>query len=107
MSTITLALHETEPQTARSILNEMIRVTRTNGHLILVDYEISGKTHTFSHRFVNLVESFVGGDHYRNFRKFREMGGMDALIENLPVSIIEEIVFNYRGLTLRILKPTG
>lgn len=103
MSTTTLSLHETSPETARAIVGEMVRVTRPGGFLVLVDYEISERTTGFSHRLVNFVESLVGGDHYKNFQKYKAYGGLDTLLNEFRLKADKEIVFRRRGLVLKMV----
>jgi len=107
MATTTLALHETEQDIARNIVKEMIRVTRPGGYLILIDYEISDRTSKFSHRFVHYVESFVGGDHFRNFKTYRSVGGLDNLTDGPMLSLKDEILFRRHGLVLKLLEVSG
>lgn len=104
MSTTTLSLHETEPDIAGRIVEEMIRVTKQGGYVILIDYEISKRTSHFSHRLVRFVESMVGGDHYRNFKKYINHGGLEKLVKNHGLKLKGEHVFRRHGLVLKMLK---
>jgi demethylmenaquinone methyltransferase/2-methoxy-6-polyprenyl-1,4-benzoquinol methylase len=104
MSTTTLSLHETEPGIAKKIVKEMVRVTKPGGYLILIDYEISGRTSRFSHRLVTLVESLVGGDHYRNFKKYIQNGGLSNIISEQHLQLDKEVIFRNHGLVLMVLQ---
>jgi len=73
LSTITLALHEVDPTVCEQIVNEMIRVTKSEGSLVLVDYTLPAKKTIYSslgYKSVHYIEKLVGGSHYRNYRKF-------------------------------------
>ncbi len=104
MSTTTLSLHETDPDIAKSIVSEMIRVTKPGGYLLLIDYELSERTSPFSHKLTSFVEWMVGGDHYRNFRKYNSHGGLEKLTGLKELEIEKEFVFRRHGLVMKLLK---
>ena len=92
LSTITLALHEVDPEIRKQIVEEMIRVTKPDGFLVIVDYTISGRNNiisTLSDRVIHYVEKLVGGSHYRNYRKFMKSGGLISFLEPFDPEIIE------------------
>ncbi len=94
LSTITLALHEVEPETSRKLLNEMIRVTKKDGALIIVDYTLPGKRSLYStigKKSVHYVEKLVGGSHYSNYLKFMESGGLLTFLEQFDIEVLENI----------------
>ncbi len=101
MVMITLALHENTAETAKKILNEMFRVVTPEGKIILVDYELSDKTRRDARFVTKTVEWMVGGDHYRNFRKYLDFGGLPHLLKDMKYNAIEE--FRYAGHSLAIL----
>jgi demethylmenaquinone methyltransferase/2-methoxy-6-polyprenyl-1,4-benzoquinol methylase len=104
MSTTTLSLHETSPMIAEAIVSEMIRVTKPDGYLLLIDYELTDRTSTLSHRLVTFVERLVGGDHYRNFRKYNSNGGLEKLAESEKLESEKEYIFRQHGLVMKLLK---
>lgn len=93
LSTITLALHEVDPEIREQIVMEMIRVTKTEGFMVIVDYTISNRKNLFSSlsdRVIHYVEKLVGGSHYRNYSKFMKSGGLISFLETFDLEIKEE-----------------
>ena len=92
LSTITLALHEVDPEIRKQIIMELIRVTKTDGFLVIVDYTIPGRKDIFSRlydRVIHYIEKLVGGSHYRNYRKFMNSGGLISFLEPFDPEIVE------------------
>lgn len=93
LSTISLALHEVDPEIRERIVMEMIRTTKAGGSLILVDYTVLYKRTLYSitaDKAIHFIEKFVGGSHYRNYRKFMKAGGLTAFIEPFGLEILEK-----------------
>ncbi len=97
LSTITLALHEVDPEISKQIILEMLRVTKPEGSLVLVDYTRPDKKTLYSsigYKSVHFIEKLVGGSHYRNYLKFMKAGGLVSFIEQFDLEIAErELVF--------------
>ena len=72
----TFALHEKEHDSAYRIIKEMIRVTSSDGNILIVDYELSEKSSALSRALIYSIEWFAGGDHYRNFKSYIQKGGL-------------------------------
>ena len=92
LSTVTLALHEVDPEIRKQIVMEMIRVTRSDGSIVIADYTISsrkGIISPLSDRIIHYVEKLVGGSHYRNYRKFMRSGGLISFLESFDLKIKE------------------
>lgn len=69
--TITLALHEVNPNVREGIMNEMIRLTREEGSLVIVDYTETSRRDLYSklgYKAIHFIEKLVGGSHYRNYK---------------------------------------
>ena len=93
LSTITLALHEVDLQISKQLIFEMVRVTKADGYLVLVDYIKSGKKSIYrkiGNSSINYIEKLVGGSHYRNYKKFMASGGLSAFLESFDLNTIEE-----------------
>ncbi len=93
LSTITLALHEVDPEISRQLIFEMLRVTKADGFLVLVDYTKSDKKNIYTkiaNSSIHYIEKLVGGSHYRNYKKFMKSGGLISFIESFNLTIVEE-----------------
>jgi len=81
LSTISLALHEVDPVIRQRIIEEMVRVTKPGGILLLADYAVSARRDPYSRlagASIHLIEKMVGGSHYSNYQVFMASGGLDA-----------------------------
>ena len=93
LSTISLALHEVDPEISKQIIIEMLRVTKQEGFLVLVDYTVPQKKSLYSsigNKSVHYIEKLVGGSHYRNYKKFMKSGGLLPFIETLNLEVVEK-----------------
>jgi len=94
------ALHEKEHETARKIVEEMVRVTKEGGDMLIVDYELSPQTALFSTWMIYFIEWLAGGEHYRNFRAYIAKGGLPALLPDLELTERERYYFGQHGIVL-------
>jgi demethylmenaquinone methyltransferase/2-methoxy-6-polyprenyl-1,4-benzoquinol methylase len=99
------ALHEKDHFTARQILKEMVRVSSKD--LLIVDYELGGKTSFFSKWLIYLIEWIAGREHYRNFKSYINLGGLDGLLNDIKFDTIEKHYFGSGGVVLVVLSKTN
>ncbi len=85
-ATITLALHEMNPANRIPVLTEL---SRTAGYLLLADYS-SPLPSTIPGRFIRLIEWAAGKEHYTGFCSYQESGGLDTLVSEAGLKIVEE-----------------
>lgn len=93
LSTITLALHEVDPEISKQLIFEMLRVTKTDGSLVLVDYTKSDRKNIYTkiaNSSIHYVEKLVGGSHYRNYKKFMKSGGLFSFLKSFNLEITEK-----------------
>jgi len=92
VAVISLALHQFTPAVGLKVLQEMKRVSQ---RIIIVDYAhpIHAKIYRW---FIWLIEWFAGGDHYRNFRQYKNNGGMDTLLDESGI-FVKERYFKAKG----------
>ncbi|MDW7759023.1 MAG: methyltransferase domain-containing protein [Acidobacteriota bacterium] len=78
---ISFGLHEKTPEDRLEIVKEAHRVMTPDGKLICVDFENPwNRTSRFGAFGVDLIERIAGGDHYRNSRRFLELGGLRSFL---------------------------
>jgi len=94
------ALHEKEHASARKIVEEMIRVTKEGGDILIVDYELSEKTSLFSKWMIWFIEWLAGGEHFKNFRSYIQKGGLPELLSGIELSEVERHYFGEHGIVL-------
>ena len=106
MTMTTFALHEKPESSANKILDEMIRLTKKNGHIILIDFSITDQTSYLAKKGISFIESHAGEDHYSNYRSYLKNGGLDSLLSELPLKELENYYFALNGVVLKILQRT-
>jgi demethylmenaquinone methyltransferase/2-methoxy-6-polyprenyl-1,4-benzoquinol methylase len=98
------ALHEKEHNTARKIVEEMVRVAAKGGDILIVDYELSDKTSALSKTVIYFIEWLAGGEHYRNFKSYIEKGGLPGLLQGITFTEVQRYYFGRHGIVLLLLK---
>lgn len=78
---ISFALHETGWETAQKILQEIHRVLKPSGHLLVVDYTDFQETPFYVQQSIRMIEFMAGRRHFGNFRRYHHNGGLNTLID--------------------------
>ena len=86
VATITLALHEMHIDARLPVLREL---SRTAGSLLIADYA-SPLPRTHIGRFTRIIEWLAGRDHYAGFKSYQRTGGLDTLVQEAGLEIIDE-----------------
>ncbi len=81
LAMISFALHETAWESANGILDEIHRVLKPSGHLLVVDYSDFRKTPFYTRQAIRMIEFMAGKRHFRNFRIYHRNGGLNALVK--------------------------
>jgi demethylmenaquinone methyltransferase/2-methoxy-6-polyprenyl-1,4-benzoquinol methylase len=101
---ITFALHETGWKNAQAILDEVQRILRPGGHVLIVDYAFGKGAPKMADCIIGWIEFLAGKNHHRNFVHYKRSGGLDALLEKKLFSPDFEIYKGYRSIVLKVLK---
>ncbi|MBW1708059.1 MAG: class I SAM-dependent methyltransferase [Deltaproteobacteria bacterium] len=104
LAMITFALHETGWENAHAILDECQRILRPGGHLLIVDYASGKGAPKMADRVVGLIEFLAGKDHYGNFIRYKQSGGLDALFKGRDLSVVSETYAGYRSIVVKVLR---
>ena len=81
------ALHECGWSVANTMLDEIYRVLKPGGHLLVVDYTDLKQTRALVRLAICTIEFLAGRRHYRNFRHYLKKGGLKALIDSNRFSL--------------------
>ncbi len=87
---ITLALHEMDPDIRSKVIKEMLRVTKKQGKIIIADYAVPEKMVFKSYlcRSIDwVIEFFAGKEHYRNYMEFMANGGIYRFVKKHSLKI--------------------
>ncbi len=93
---ISLALHEKDPVTRDRVLREAARLLRGDGRLIIADYFIDRRTFFPSKWIITLVERIAGGEHWNNFKDYRQRGAVPKIIPGdvLKITDAQRLISN-------------
>jgi len=99
---MSFSLHEMNAGIAKNVFLESKRIVKPGGLILVVDYCFDEHTRIAGRFAVRIVEKFVGGDHYRNFKYFM---GHDLLLkfsDGLSVREKKRFLFGAVGLWVYI-----
>ena len=98
----TLALHEKPRSLAEKIIEEMIRVTKPDGIIMIVDFDFNKKSFFMSKMVIDLIERSSGKEHYENFKEFIDYGGIDELVKKFPLTKKETYRYAFNSMTVKL-----
>lgn len=103
---MTLVLHGMPGDTRPSVIDELKRILKQNGRILLIDYHPgtfrSLKGWLFK-IFITLIEMAAGGEHTRNYRDFIVGKGLPPLILNHELSIEKEKIVTGGNIALYLV----
>jgi len=85
-TSISLALHEIERDKRDKVISEMKRVTKKDGFLIFIDFQVPLPKKLISF-FIKAIEYFAGKEHRQNFKDYISQGGLPVLLEKNKLKI--------------------
>ena len=101
---ISFALHECEWSVAADMLNEIYRVLKPGGRLLIVDYADLKQTRGYVGLAICTIEFLAGRRHYRNFRRYLHNGGLPALIDSHRFSLLKSHNRSSGSIALQLLE---
>ena len=88
-----LSLHEMSPETRSAAIEEMKRVLKDGGHILLVDFNpgpIQPLQGWISNVIIFFSELAAGREHFRNYRHFIKNGGLSILATQHDLRVEKE-----------------
>ena len=102
-----LVLHEIEYSTQLAILDEIKRVLKPSGRLLLVDFN-PGPVEFFdgwrTKGIILLSEIAAGREHFKNYRRFMSAGGLQNLMDTAGLTVIKQKVVGGGPIKLMLVK---
>ena len=98
-----MAIHQFEPELAVKILAEMKRIA---SRVIVADYNCPMTPGVFRSLAYG-IENLAGGDHYRNFRNYMAVGGMEFFAAKAGLAIVSSEIRGKGVLWVGELMATG
>lgn len=91
LTSICLALHEKDEKLRNQIIDEMKRVTKKRGTIMIVDYNVPLPNNPSS-LFIKAIEFFAGKNHFACFNDYIKTGGLDKILNQNQLKIKEELL---------------
>lgn len=102
---VSFALHETEWESAGKILQDIHRVLKPTGHLLVVDYSKFRQTPLYVRQIIRTIEFLAGQRHFRNFRRYHQEGGLGTLMDKKRFYLVSSTHRASRSIVLRLFMP--
>ncbi|MCK5772900.1 MAG: class I SAM-dependent methyltransferase [Thermoplasmata archaeon] len=77
---LSFALHEKDRKTQLEIIQEAHRILGDDGTLLVVDFIFDERTSGPGRFGATMIERMAGGEHYRNFKGYKQSGGLSEII---------------------------
>ena len=97
---VSFALHEKSIEIAEAMILEAGRLIKNGGYFVIVDYCFDKNSTSLGRWASTFVEKLVGGNHYKNFKKYINAGGLNFLMGNYKS--IKEYPFIFGSVKMRI-----
>ncbi len=97
---LSFALHEKERQTQLEIIREAHRILGDGGLLLVVDFAFDDRTSVPGRFGAITIERMAGGEHYRNFKRYKQGGGLSAIIDGKAFRHAKSIRKAYGAVTI-------
>jgi ubiquinone/menaquinone biosynthesis C-methylase UbiE len=101
---ISFALHETGWESAEKILQEVHRVLKPSGHLLVVDYTDFRETPFYVRQTIRMIEFMAGRRHFGNFRTYHLAGGLTALVSEDRFYSVASTYHASRSIAIRLFQ---
>lgn len=104
--TAAMVLHEVDADARADLVNEMARVTKPDGRLMLTDFRfgsLRGWKGPAMRAVSVIIERFSG--HYSGYRSFRALGGMPGVAGQAGRSIEQEKIVAGGNLAIYVVTP--
>jgi ubiquinone/menaquinone biosynthesis C-methylase UbiE len=102
----TLVLHEMEDQVRSLTLEEIKRVVKPDGRILLIDFH-TGRPRSMRGWLFKMIILFsevaAGRRHFRGYRHFMSIGGLPALIERAAMHVEQERIVGEGNMALYLL----
>ncbi|OPL16958.1 MAG: methyltransferase [delta proteobacterium ML8_D] len=103
---ISFALHEKNKITQKKIIEEVYRLIKKEGFILIVDYNFDTNTDKFIKILINLIERMGGKEHYINFKNYIRNSGLLSLIKKEKFTLIKGSKKLFNGVVISMYQKT-
>ncbi|MFO7830236.1 MAG: methyltransferase domain-containing protein [Bacteroidales bacterium] len=104
MALIQLALHEKSFDDQKKIIEEIYRILKMKGYLVIMDYDIGNQTSKSAKYIINIIEYLAGKEHYGYFKEYHKNNGVTKLINTNHFKLIKKTAFAGKAMSLMIFQ---
>ena len=97
---LSFALHEKDSQTQIGIIRETHRVLRDDGLLLIVDFIFDERTKWPGRIGATAIERMAGGEHYLSFKRYKQSGGLSAIIDEKMFRYVKSLRKTFNVVTI-------
>ncbi len=101
-------LHEMLPEVRGTVLDEMKRVLRPDGRMLLIDFEagpVRPLRGWITKAVIAISESAAGRQHHRNYRNFMASGGLPTLLGDRGLSVDQRRIVSGGAIGVYLVRP--
>ena len=105
--TAMFVLHEMSPATRKAVMDEICRILKRTGRILLIDYHtgpLKPLKGWFKRVIITIVEFCAGQEHYRNYRNFMAKNGIPSLVSGHEMVIEQQKIVGGGNFGLFLLK---
>jgi demethylmenaquinone methyltransferase/2-methoxy-6-polyprenyl-1,4-benzoquinol methylase len=102
-------LHEMPREMRPQVMKEMIRVTKQEGRILIIDFHpnpIRLPRDWIYKAFILLIERVAGREHFSNYRDFLSRGGLPGLIEARQLIVNRQKIVSAGNIAFFLLRLT-
>jgi len=102
-----LTLHEMPFAVRPRVVDEMQRVVKPGGHILLIDFHpgpFAFLKGWYYRAVIFFFERMAGGEHYKNFRDFMRHNGLPELIKGAGLAVVKEKIVGGGNIGFHILR---
>ncbi|MFO8240480.1 MAG: class I SAM-dependent methyltransferase [Dissulfuribacterales bacterium] len=103
---ISFALHEKNRITQKKIIEEVYRLIKKEGFVLVVDYNFDNKTDKLIKIGINIIERLGGKEHYNNFKDYIRNRGLLSLIKKDKFTLIKANKRLFNGVVISMYQKT-
>ncbi len=101
-------LHEMPPEVRGTVLDEMKRVLRPDGRILVIDFEVGpvrALRGWITKAVIAISESAAGRQHHRNYRNFMVSGGLPTLLGERGLSVDQCRIVSGGAIGVYLVRP--
>ncbi len=97
---ISFAIHEKNRITQKNFIKETYRLIKSDGVILVVDYDFNEKTTKLVKIAINIIERIAGKNHFNNFKNYIKNQGLLSLIQANKFKELKNKKKTFKGVSI-------